>query len=75
VDLGINTPGVNIQWAFAFAAYGKFTSDLTNLDASPIQTDAVAAGTPGNTMFDAFVQQVRSSVACNCAAPLLHAEE
>lgn len=51
-----------MQWAFTFAAYSKFTTDLPSLDASPIQTSTAAAGTPGNTIFNADLLQVGSVV-------------
>ena len=58
VDFGINRAGVTLQWSFAFAAYSDFTSDLPSLDAAPTQTATAAAGTPGNTRYNAKLLQV-----------------
>jgi hypothetical protein len=68
VDFGIDTAGVTIQWSFAFAAYSHFTSDLTKLNASPIETDATAAGTPGVMTFNADLLQVGDAQQCRLMA-------
>ena len=68
-DFGIDTPGVTVQWAFAFAVYSQFTSSPAGLDASPIETSTSAAGTPGNTQYNAYLLQVKAWLV---VSPMLH---